>query len=254
MYKDLTDQDYKEMLSLPPDYKVAGFLSYGHWNLSRKAENMKKALSKLDGDFQIKQLSEFLGRVYEIKTSKCTYWFTVVYGGVRLCEYLHFACLFGSKKNIHIGSCGGLCPQMESLDYIIPEWSFGNESTTRSYDRDNQENIHYPDQELSNEIKRELGNQNYWKGPIMTCEAMVAETKEDIDRWTQEGYYGVEMETSTIFAISNHFEVPSASLLYVSDNLVKGQVVGDEEHKKQKKDRWAKSQEMIDIGIRVLFS
>lgn len=254
MYRDLSEQDYKEMLSLPLDYKVDGFLSYGHWNLERKAENLKKSLSNLDGDFRVKQLSEFLGKVYEVRTSKSTYWFTVIYGGVRLCEYLHFACLFGSQRNIHIGSCGGLYPEMESLDYIIPEWSFGNESTTRFYDRDNQENIHYPSEGLSNKIKDRLGDQNYWAGPIMTCEAMVAETKEDIDRWTQEGYYGVEMETSTVFAISNHFKVPSSALLYVSDNLVKGQLVGDEEHRKQKEDRWAKSQEMTDIAIKVLFS
>jgi purine-nucleoside phosphorylase len=54
----------------------------------------------------------------------------------------------------------------------------------------------------------------------MTCEAMFAETLEDVQEWSKLGYLGVEMEAAMMFALSNYFHIPSASLLYVADNLI----------------------------------
>ena len=254
MYKSLTKNDYQKMLKLPNNYQIDGVLSYGHYDLKKQLDRLKKSLSNLNIDYQITQLNGYLQNILEIKTPKSTFWFAVVYGGVTLGEYLHFACLFGSKKNIHIGSCGGLYPQMNSLDYLVPIWSYGNESSTRFYARNNTENIHYPNKVLSGQLKAKLVNERAWEGPVMTCAAMEAETKEDVNKWTKEGYHGVEMETSTVFAVSNHFNVPSAALLYVSDNLVKGEMVGDENHNKQKEIRYQRAQKMLDVAVEVLLN
>jgi len=89
---------------------------------------------------------------------------------------------------------------------------------------------------------------------VMTCSAMLGETKEDIENWSKDGYYGVEMETSTVFAVSSHFNVPSASLIYVTDNLIKGQVVGDDSHKQQTESRYLNAQKMYDISVDVLIN
>ena len=141
---------------------------------------------------------------------------------------------------------------MNSLDYLVPNYSYGNESGTRLYDRQNNKNIHYPDKKLSQTLKNKMTNEHVWEGPTMTCGAMLAETKEDVEQWSKEGYFGVEMETSTVFAVSNHFNVPSASLVYVTDNLIKGQVVGDESHNQQKELRYQKAQKMFDIALSIL--
>lgn len=61
------------------------------------------------------------------------------------------------------------------------------------------------------------------------------------------------METATVFAVSNHFKVPSAALLYVSDNLIKGQTVNDESHAKQKENREEVKDEVYKIGLQTLF-
>jgi uridine phosphorylase len=83
-----------------------------------------------------------------------------------------------------------------------------------------------------------------WEGPTMTCQAAMGETLEDVQSWSKDGYFGVEMETSTVFAVSNHHKVPCAALVYVTDNLIKGQTVGDESHKTQREGR-----EMVESGI-----
>lgn len=252
MYKSLSKNDFQKILGLPDNYKIEGVLSCGHYDVEKQITRLEKSLTDINISFQIDRQVGYLQNIFELRIGENIYWFMVVYGGVTLSEYLHFASLFGSKKNIHIGSCGGLNPEMDSLDYLIPTLSYGNESSTRLYDRENKENIHKSNTELSSQLKTKLGNEKVWEGPMMTCGAMLGETKEDVDQWSKEGYFGVEMETSTVFAVSNHFNIPSASLVYVTDNLIKGQVVGDESHTQQKDLRYEKAQKMYDTATKVL--
>ena len=252
MYKTLLKEDLEKILGLPNGYCVDGVLSCGHYDVEKQIVRLEKSLNDAKISYQIDRQIGYLQNIFEVRIGDRIYWFTVVYGGVTLSEYLHFACVFGSKKNIHIGSCGGLYPKINSVDFLIPTWSYGNESSTRFYDREDTDNIHYPNKELSSRIKSKLDSEKVWEGPVMTCEAMLAETKEDVEKWSKEGYFGVEMETSTVFAVSNHFNVPSASLVYVTDNLIKGQVVGDKSHTQQKEFRHQKAQKMFDVAVEVL--
>ena len=192
----------------------------------------------------------FLSRILELKIDDKNYWFIVMYGGALLSEYVHLASLFGSKKNIHIGSCGGLHPEMESLDLIIPTWSYGNESTTRVYDREATDFKHYSDEELSKGLEKNLPHARaIKKGPIISVQAMMGETWADVKSWSDNGYYGVEMETATVFSVSKNFNVPSAALLYVSDNLIKGQTVGDDSHIQQKEIREVVKNDVYKTGL-----
>jgi len=252
MYKSLLKTDFERLLGLPNGYHVDGMLSCGNYDTEKQLAYLKKSLKDLKVNFQIDKQIGYIQGVYEVRVGEKVFWFSVVYGGVMLSEYLHFACMFGSKKNIHTGSCGGLFPEMNSVDFLIPTWSFGNESSTRFYDRENVKNIHYPNKELNEKIKAKLGGEKVWEGPVMTCAAMLAETEEDVQQWSKAGYFGVEMETSTVLAVSNHFKVPAAALVYVTDNLIKGQVVGDESHVRQKEIRHQKSQKMFDAAVGVL--
>lgn len=254
MYQTLTKTDYKKMLGLDDDYQIEALLSCGHYDFEKQIVRLEESLNKLGKKYTTKKLNDFLHNVVEFEVENKKYWFALVYGGVTLSEYLHLACLFGSKKNIHIGSCGGLYPEMNSMDFLIPTYSYGNESSTRLYDRQNSDNRHYSDKKLNELIKEKIGNNKFWEGPMMTCGAMLAETKDDVEQWSKDGYYGVEMETSTVFAVSKYFNVPCSSLVYVSDNLVKGQMVGDESHNLEKEMRYKKAEKMYDMALSVLLS
>jgi purine-nucleoside phosphorylase len=163
---------------------------------------------------------DFLRFAKEIRIGEKNIWFAIGYGGAWLSEYLHWACLFGSKKNILLGSCGGLKPGIKQGDFIVPKSSFSEESSARIYNRDTA--IHTSNEQLSERIARQLqaDGTKVWRGPMVTCQAMVGETLEDVKKWSAEGYYGVEMEASTVFAVSKHFGVPAAASLYVGDNLI----------------------------------
>lgn len=229
MYKTLTAEDYKSFLGLPSDYRVDGMLSYGTWDRVKQTEIFKALLKKSEKSFEYGALPSFLAQVLEFNIEGKRYWFDVSYGGALLSEYLHLACLFGSKKNILLGSCGGLSPKVSSLDLILPTFSFGNESATRMYDPDAIDHRHPSDATLTQRlIKRINPKHKVWQGDTTTCQAMMAETLEDVQNWSKEGFLAVEMEAATIFAVSKHFQVPAAAILFVGDNLVKGEMVTSE--------------------------
>ncbi len=213
-------------------------------------------------ELKLKYTSRNLGKVYgflshilEIKIKGNIYWFSVNYGSARLSEYLHLACLFGSKKNIHIGSFGGLYPEMDSLELLLPTWSFSQETSALSYNREAKDFKHYPDKNLFNLIKSKIPKQyKIWEGPIITNQAMLGETLEDVKKWSEDGYYGVEMETATVFAVSAHFKMPSASVLYNTDNLIKGQTVGDQTHTQQKMQREEVKKDVYKIALEIVLN
>jgi purine-nucleoside phosphorylase len=253
MYKSLSADDFRKEFKLGDDYSVKGFLSYGAWDDEKHTQKIQDILRELNIDFSITRKEGFLSRIVEININKDRYWFVVMYGGTLLSEYIHLACLLGSKKNIHIGSCGGLYPEIDDLNLIIPTWSYGNESTTRAYEREVLDSKHYSDKNLSDLLemnaKKLIGTNRLWKGPVMTNQAMLGETFEDVQEWSKTGFYGVEMETATMFSVSKHFNVPSAALLYVSDNLIKGQTVGSKSHIKQKELREVIKNNVYKAGL-----
>ena len=230
MYKNLSASEYKKYLGLPEDYHVDGMLVYGTWNKAKQTAYLERMLAS--GDFDGARINSssspqsFLANVTEIVQGNKRFWYVVSYGGALLSEYLHLACLFGSKKNLLIGTCGGLAPDIESCSFIVPNFSYGNESTTRMYAKDVLDYKHQSDPTLLREIAAVIDPKyKVHTGPTMTCQAMMGETIEDIQTWSKDGYYGVEMEAATVFAVSNYFKVPAAALLFVGDNLIKEETV-----------------------------
>ncbi|MFA6094851.1 MAG: hypothetical protein WC757_03125 [Candidatus Paceibacterota bacterium] len=253
MYKSFTGSEFKNFLKLPADYKVSGFLSYGAWDDEKHFNKIHVLLKDLSINFTSRKLDGFLKHIYEFTIGNKIYWFAIAYGGAMLSEYVHLACLFGSQKNIHIGSCGGLALEMNSLDLVVPEWSFANESTTRIYAREVIDHKHFADKKLSDSLCEKISPQyRVWREPIMSCQAMMGETWEDVQEWSKSGFSGVEMETGTVFSVSKHFNVPAAALVYVSDNLIKGQTVGDESHIQEKERREIVKNDVYHAGIKTL--
>lgn len=250
MYQASTAKELKTHFKLPEDYSVTGFFSYGSWNRTKHLKKLYQAFDYLKIEYSSKRLKGFLNNIIEIKVGDKRYWFSILYGGALLSEYVNLACLFGSQKNIHLGSCGGLYHKVSSLDYLIPSFSYGDESSTRIYARDIKDHRHLSDKNLSDLLASKINpNNKVWRGPVITCQGMLGETLEDVNSWSKAGYYGVEMETSTLFSVSNNFKVPSAALLYVSDNLIAGQTVHSEEYLKQAKTRELKQNNLYYAGI-----
>ncbi|HEX6461814.1 MAG TPA: hypothetical protein VFZ58_00885 [Candidatus Saccharimonadales bacterium] len=229
MYKTFSAVDYKKHHNLPHDYTVHGFIIVGTFHPGPYAQ-LKEVLA----EFGVKHISygkvndsPYFAPIIELTIEGKIYWFTIAYGGTILSEWVHLACLFGSQTNVVIGQCGGLFAEADTPDIIVPTYAYANESITRMYEP-NQNHRHNSNEQLNQKLIKSLSQTHkVWHGPTMTCQAMMAETWEDIQQWSAEGYYGVEMEASTIFAVSNHFERRSAAVLVIGDNLVKQKTVHD---------------------------
>lgn len=221
MYRNYTAEQYRARLGFPTDYTVDAMLCYGTLYEDRVLAQLIEVMQALKLDAALNDLPHpFLRFGKELVIDDKKIWFAIGYGGAWLSEYIHWACLFGSKKNLLLGSCGGLKPGMKQGDFIVPESSYGEESSVKIYNRES--NTQYPDKELSKRIASKLGEDGtkVWRGPMVTCQAMIGETLEDVRDWSNNGYFGVEMEASTVFAVSNHFNVPCAASLYIGDNLI----------------------------------
>ncbi|MEI6054260.1 MAG: hypothetical protein WCQ49_02730 [Candidatus Saccharibacteria bacterium] len=252
MYKSYKAQDYRIFLGLPDDYKVDGFIDYGT-GLSIKfpLEQLENSLKNLGIKYVISKLdSDALSSVSEIKVDKKIYWFTNAYGGAELSELLHFACLFGSKKNIHMGSCGGLKKGSNARDLIIPTWSYAEESSAKAYQPDAC-NKYEPNKKFCDKLEGLLSNNHkIYRGPTITCQAVLAQTIEDINNWSRQGYYGVEMEAATLFSVSSYFKVPAAAVIMILDNLIEEETILDKNFVDSRSLRRQVSQSVFDVVVR----
>jgi len=256
MYKSYTAKDYRKFLKLKDDYHVDGFIDYGTGlNVKFTLEQLTNSLKKLKVDYFISKLeSEALGSISEIKVGDKIYWFTNAYGGAELSELLHFACIFGSHINIHLGSCGGLLKGSNSRDLIIPSWSYAEESSAKAYQPE-ADNKFWPNETLSNKFEDILSkNHVVHRGPTITYQAVLAQTMDDVLNWSKQGYYGVEMEAATVFSVSNHFKVPAVAVLMILDNLIEEETIMDTNFENSKSLRRQVSQSIFDVSVKELLS
>lgn len=254
MYIKQTKDDWLMKLGLQNDYKVDGFLAYGTYNRDKHLQFFKDSLDKLGKNYTLTNLEDpFFSKVTVLNIEGKNYWFDIAYGGAFLSELIHVASMLGSKKNILLGTCGGLKSGAKSGDMIVPEYSYGDESSTRMYARKVLDNRHYSDRILNEKIISLIDKEfKYYTDPIITCQAMLGETEEDVRQWSKEGYAGVEMESATVFAVSKYFNVPSCAILYITDNLIEGEIVDSDSHKASREYREKVRIHKYDIAIKVL--
>lgn len=256
MYKHRTKIDYQHALGVPEDYRVDGLVIIGTHPKEKEYPHLYEALEKLDKEyFEEKIEQSFFGDIKSLKIGDKRIWFDVVYGAAYLSEIAHLACLLGSKANILLGTCGALRVDLETGDTILPWSSYGNESSTRMYQRENNTYVYEADVNLRSAIKENLSHRTKIdEGKLVTVQAMLAESQADVDRWAQQGFSGVDMESATVFALSNHFGVPSAALLLVADNLIKNELVGDVGYEALRSQRTTIRKENYEVVLKTLLA
>lgn len=277
MYMTHTAADHRVHMGLPADYTVDGTLAYGTWDLVAETDHIPQLRSALDAtglDYRLTRIDEpLIGHAHEVllEGSK-RYWFIPVMGTAVMGMYLHLASLFGSRRNILLGTVGGLAPGMRNGDLVVPTAVAGNDSA-RMYARAGIRSIsalsaisaisphddpitdaaHRPDPGLLARLTTELGDRpGLWFGPTTTCEVMLAETQEDVDGWSRSGMLGVEMEAALTFALSWHFGIPAVALFYVVDNLIERETVLSPSHESYRSRREQQRATQYRVGVKLL--
>jgi len=149
-----------------------------------------------------------------------TLWYAPVLGAPLAGFALHCAAVLGVKGIVQIGSFGGTRKGLSVGDLLlvteagrgdgVSDWYLPKGVAARS------------DEGLTNWFRVALADRelSWHEGRVFTTPAFMAEKWEDILRWENEGYFGVEMEAAATLAIAQHFRLPSACLIYLLDNLV----------------------------------
>lgn len=254
MYKHLTKKDIQRNLQVPMDYQVDAIIASGTNPKAKEYIHLYEALEKLGVNYAEEKIEEvFFSDVKIFLIENHRIWFDVVYGTTYLNEFVHWGSMLGSKANLLLGTCGALQNNMKATDTVIPTSSYGNESSTRMYQPDNFSNMHNSDPLLSEALIKQIRHrETIHRGELMTVQAMLAETEKDIISWNAQGYLGVDMESATMFAVSNHFDIPSAALLFVVDNLIEKQLVTDVSFDLLKTQRTSIRKENYEIGIKTI--
>jgi Adenosine deaminase/Phosphorylase superfamily len=88
----------------------------------------------------------------------------------------------------------------------------------RQYYKSNEQRVGAFPAPASLESFARYGVENFQTGRIYTTAALLAEGEADIERWYQQGFSAVDMETATAFAVAEYFGMDRAAVLYVFDN------------------------------------
>jgi len=256
MYKTLTVDVFKKRTGLPADYQIEGLLAVGTWDLYSvvHAPVFQQLLEELGYPQTLKKIESVqLGHAYEFVVEGKKFWFVPVMGTAVMSQYAHMASLLGSKKNILVGTVGGLKEGILTAEFILPTASKGNDNAYM-YDRTAENQMFYPNEKLRNSLKERLGELTVHEGHTTTCEVMFAETSEDVKQWSDEGYLGVEMEAAMMFALSKHFNIPSAAVLFVTDNLVEEITFFDPRHNESKAIRFEARKKQFLVALQELIA
>lgn len=123
----------------------------------------------------------------------------------------------GGKEFLNIGTAGGL--KKEGI--ILCEKALRDEGTSYHYIPKGK--FAYPDKSLTIRLEKLLKKINipFMKGATWTIDAPYRETKAEIEKYSKQGIYTVEMEASALFSVAKYRNVKIASVFIVSDLLGK---------------------------------
>ena len=145
--------------------------------------------------------------------------FCCAYGASRAVEPVHIFGVLGTKKVIQIGSCGGLQPNIQTGDIIIPATSFIGEGASQYY---GQLVSSTATQRLVESANRALTNFGFrtFVGAHISTSALLQQSDEVVEKWQQRGLLGVDMETSAVYSTAEYFKMQRVSMLFVWDELL----------------------------------
>ncbi len=123
------------------------------------------------------------------------------------------------KAVLFLGKCGGLKPNTQLGDLILPIAAIRGEGTSNDYLPPEVPAL--PSFQLQIAVSHSIRKyeKDYLTGTIYTTNRRVWEHDEDFKKYLQDvRAMGIDMETATIFSVGFYNRIPHGALLLVSDN------------------------------------
>jgi purine-nucleoside phosphorylase len=125
----------------------------------------------------------------------------------------------GTMEILILGFCGSLKPDFSALDVVSISKAYSEEGTSRHYFHGKR--IFRSSATLRQKIERRLKERNLpFKGAVtVSTDAPFRETRGWLEDKQKKGIDVVDMEASAVFALGEYFDIPTAALMIVSDEL-----------------------------------
>ncbi len=141
--------------------------------------------------------------------------------GALIC--FHELLQLGVKKIIRIGTCGALQEGLPTACVLLATKCLGLDGpTTLLYS--NERALQYANLELNQKLEKafETTTLNHRLGTIVTSDLYYDNHPQySLQRMSDEGYLGIDMETATLFGFAESHKIQAASLLVVDGNPLK---------------------------------
>lgn len=176
--------------------------------------------------------------------------FCCAYGAPRAVEPVHIFGVLGTKKVIQIGSCGGLQPNIQTGDIVIPTTSFIGEGASQYYGQlvsstATQGLVESADRALTN-----LGLTTFI-GEHISTSALLQQSDEMVEKWQHRGLLGVDMETSAVYSAAEYFKMQRVSILFVWDELLNHRTWLDEFSATEKSQQSEANRSIFEVALKL---
>lgn len=123
---------------------------------------------------------------------------------------------------IGLGTCGALQPEIELGDVIIAESAKTGDCVAPYYGFE-QGSMAPADESLTDSLGTFLRRSGVpvHTGPIVTTGAVFRETEDLIQEWNAAGFLGVELETSSLYALGRHEGIKTVVAHLVTDSPIR---------------------------------
>ncbi len=132
--------------------------------------------------------------------------------------------MLGAKLIVRLGTAGGLLPDMEPGELVIPDAaaSFSTYGALATY----APGVHLPlapNYDVLEAIIQEARRSGvgFRIGAVVSNDAFYAESHEFAEEWAKRGVIAIEMECAALFGISRIRGIKSGAVLILSNNVVK---------------------------------
>jgi len=226
---------WQEALDLSTGQIPKALILEGTWWRSQATKNR---LSHLSNVKELNFPDMFLGEYEGVSVVYCC-----AYGAARAVEPAHIFGQLGTPLLIQIGTCGTLDVNASTGTVVLPESCAARDGVSQIYGAG--DTVHTCESWISKaesllraeSIVTSRTNHLTWPSLFAQSDAMC-------DRWTEEGFVSIDMETSTVVAVADYFGVSCVSLLSVWDALPHGRTFMDP-LSKEDADKLKRSNEVV---------
>jgi purine-nucleoside phosphorylase len=214
MLKDLSKTDWLGILDLPESHIPAVLILRGTRNFRSKYAAMLPRFAN------VREIGTPNGIIEDVLVGDVhgrPVGFACVYGSSMASEIVHIFGVLGTRAVIQIGNCGALADDLGAGDLFVAERAYCGEGAAQYYKGDGKW-VTASTELIQSRTLAALSPVEHHRGAIYTTAALFAEGMDDVERWFQEGFAAVDMETAATYAVAEHFGMQRLSILYAFDN------------------------------------